>query len=133
MYHIGHNRKLYILAAKYYDNMEQKSLFLKAYGNNPKLNVLDFLVTFQEFDYSMKDIAKNAKIGYNTLKLFWKDLVDRKIVTQTRVVGKAKMYKLNKENPEVKEFIKLYWLVIDRETERLLSQKKLLLKQLKDV
>ena len=125
MYHIGHNRKLYILAAKYYDNMEQKSLFLKAYGNNPKLNVLDFLVTFQEFDYSMKDIAKNAKIGYNTLKLFWKDLVDRKIVTQTRVVGKAKMYKLNKENPEVKEFIKLYWLVIDRETERLLSQKKI--------
>lgn len=106
-------------------NMEQKSLFLKAYGNNPKLNVLDFLVTFQEFDYSMKDIAKNAKIGYNTLKLFWKDLVDRKIVAQTRVVGKAKMYKLNKENPEVKEFIKLYWLVIDRETERLLSQKKI--------
>ncbi len=105
--------------------MEQKSLFLKAYGNNPKLNVLDFLVTFQEFDYSMKDIAKNAKIGYNTLKLFWKDLVDRKIVVQTRVVGKAKMYKLNKENPEVKEFIKLYWLVIDRETERLLSQKKI--------
>ena len=125
MYHIGHNRKLYILAAKYYDNMEQKSLFLKAYGDNPKLNVLDFLVTFQEFDYSMKDIAKNAKIGYNTLKLFWKDLVDRKIVTRTRVVGKAKMYKLNKENPEVKEFIKLYWLVIDRETERLLSQKKI--------
>ena len=122
---MGHNRKLYISAAKYYDNMEQKSLFLKAYGNNPKLNVLDFLVTFQEFDYSMKDIAKNAKIGYNTLKLFWKDLVDRKIVTQTRVVGKAKMYKLNKENPEVKEFIKLYWLVIDRETERLLSQKKI--------
>ena len=125
MYHMGHNRKLYISAAKYYDNMEQKSLFLKAYGNNPKLNVLDFLVTFQEFDYSMKDIAKNAKIGYNTLKLFWKDLVDRKIVSQTRVVGKAKMYKLNKENPEVKEFIKLYWLVIDRETERLLSQKKI--------
>ena len=133
MYHIGHNRKLDISSARYYDNMEQKSLFLKAYGNNPKLNVLDFLVTFQEFDYSMKDIAKNAKIGYNTLKLFWKDLVDRKIVFQTRVVGKAKMYKLNKENPEVKEFIKLYWLVIDRETERLLSQKKLLLKQLKDV
>jgi len=122
---MGHNRKLYISAAKYYDNMEQKSLFLKAYGDNPKLNVLDFLVTFQEFDYSMKDIAKNAKIGYNTLKLFWKDLVDRKIVFQTRVVGKAKMYKLNKENPEVKEFIKLYWLVIDRETERLLSQKKI--------
>lgn len=88
------------------------------------LRVLDFLVTFQEYDYSMKDIAKNAKIGYTTLKLFWKSLVDRSIINQTRLVGKAKMYKLNKDNPEVKEFIKLYWLVIDRETDRLLKQEK---------
>ena len=104
--------------------MEQKSLFLKAYGDSPLLRVLDFLITFQEYDYSMKDIAKNAKIGYTTLKLFWKSLVDRKIIIQTRVVGKAKMYKLNKDNPEVKEFIKLYWLVIDRETDRLLKEGK---------
>ena len=72
----------------------------------------------------MKDIAKNAKIGYTTLKLFWKNLVDRKMIKQTRVVGKAKMYKLNTDNPEIKEFIKLYWLVIDRETDRLLKKEK---------
>ncbi|MAG15700.1 hypothetical protein CMO88_01420 [Candidatus Woesearchaeota archaeon] len=104
--------------------MLQKSLFLKAYGDSPILRVLDFLVTFQDYDYSMKDIAKNAKIGYTTLKLFWKNLVDRKMIKQTRVVGKAKMYKLNTDNPEIKEFIKLYWLVIDRETDRLLKKEK---------
>ena len=104
--------------------MEQKSLFLKSYGDSPILRVMDFLITFQEYDYSMKDTAKNAKIGYTTLKLFWKTLIDRKIITKTRVVGKAKMYKLNKGNPEVREFIKLYWLVIDRETSRLLKEEK---------
>ena len=29
------------------------------YGDNPKLRVLDFLITFQNYDYSMKQIAKN--------------------------------------------------------------------------
>ena len=104
--------------------MEQESLFLKAYGDSPILRILDFLITFQEYDYSMKDIAKNAGIGYTTLKLLWKTLVDRKIVVQTRIVGKAKMYKLDTQNPEVKEFIKLYWLVIDRETARLLRKEE---------
>ena len=101
--------------------MKQESLFLQAYGDGPILRVMDFLVVFQEFDYSMKDIAKNSKIGYTTLKLFWNKLVDRGIVIQSRVVGKAKMFKLNKENPEVKEFIKLFWLVVDRETDNLLK------------
>lgn len=104
--------------------MEQKSLFLKVYGDSPIFRVLDFLITFQDFDYSMKDIAKNAGIGYTTLKLLWKSFVDRKMVAQTRVVGKAKMYKLNRENPEIKEFIKLYWLVINRETARLLRKEE---------
>jgi len=106
--------------------MEPKSLFLKSYGDSPMLRVLDFLIVFSEFDYSMKDIAKNAKIGYTTLKLLWKTLVDRKIVILTRTVGKAKMYKLNQENPEVKEFIKLFWLVIERETDRLLKKEKVI-------
>jgi len=97
----------------------KQSLFLKAYGNSPVLRVLDFFVTFQEYDYSMKDIAKNSRVGYTTLKLFWKSLVDRKIMSHTRVVGKAKMYKLNTTNPEVKEFIKLYWLVVDKATPKL--------------
>ena len=102
--------------------MEEKSLFLQAYGDSPILRVLDFLVTFEEYDYSMKDIARNAKIGYTTLKSFWNDLVDRKVIVLTRNVGKAKMYKINKTNPEVKKFTKLYWLVIKRETNRRLNQ-----------
>jgi len=90
-----------------------KSIFLQIY-DSPILRVLDFLITFQEYDYSMKDIAKNAHISYSTLKLFWNDLVARNIVTLTRTVGKAKMYKLNMENPEVQAFAKFYWTVIGR-------------------
>jgi len=101
---------------------EQKSLFLEAYGDGPILRVLDFLITFQDYDYSMKDIAKHAKIGYTTLKLFWQSLLERKIVKQTRTVGKAKMYKLNTENQEVQAFMKFYWKVTDSKTNSLEEQ-----------
>jgi len=38
---------------------------------------------------------------------------EKMVVVETRVVGKAKMYKLNIENSVVKKFIDYYWAVID--------------------
>jgi len=99
----------------------KNSLFLQAYGDSPKLRVMEFLITFQDYDYSMKEIAKNAEIGYTTLKEFWHDFVRRGIVKQTRAVGKAKMFKLNLESKEVQLFIKLYWTVIERQTDKLVK------------
>ena len=106
----------------------RKSIFLQVYGDNPKLRVIDFLITFQDYDYSMKEIARNAKIGYTTLKQFWPEFVKRKIMKQTRIVGNAKFYKLNIENPEVKQFMKFYWTVIGQETNVILEKEKVLVK-----
>lgn len=115
----GHFRKLYKLKNFMY-NMKE-SLFLRAYGDNPKLRVMEFLITFQDYDYSMKEIAKNAEIGYTTLKEFWQEFVKRRIVKKTRIVGKAKMFKLNLDNKEVQLFVKLYWTVIEQQTNRILK------------
>jgi len=110
--------------------MENKSLFLQTYGENPKLKVMDFLITFQDYDYSMKEIAKNSGIGYTTLKEFWPEFIKRNIIKQTRAVGKAKMFKLNLENPEIQLFTKLYWKVIENQTNSLLKTKPIKIKQL---
>ena len=89
--------------------MEQKkSIFLRTFGDTPILRVLDFLVTHRRYDYSMTDISINAGVGYTTLKSFWKELINKDIVKQTRTVGKAKMYQLNRNNPTVNLFLKLY-------------------------
>ena len=103
--------------------MTKKSLFLKMFGDSPLLRVLDFFMAYEDFDYSMTDIARNAGIGYSTLKLFWKDLIKYKIVKQTRIIGKAKLYQLNKQNSIVQQFRKLYWTTTKKETEKLLKQK----------
>lgn len=89
--------------------MEKKTAFLSTFGDSPTLRVLDFLVVNEDFDYSMTDIANLSGIGYSTLKLFWRNLEQNKIVMETRTVGKAKMYKLNLANPVVKKFRDFYW------------------------
>ena len=92
-----------------------KSLFLKKQGASPKNKVLDFLITYSELDYSLKEIAKFSEAGYSTIKLLVKKLVKDKWMTPTRKISKIKLYKLNVNNPEVKKFIEFYWEVIENE------------------
>ena len=87
-------------------------------------------ITGESF-YGTNDELKNlieSKIssGYTTLKEFWQEFIKRRIVKQTRIVGKAKMFKLNLENPEVKLFIKLYWMVIEKRADELKPIKQII-------
>ena len=77
------------------------------FGNSPIVKVIDFFLDNREFDYSLTDIAKNADIGWSTLHQFWADLVKLGIVTKTRKIGRAELYKLNLSSPLVKKLIDL--------------------------
>ena len=83
--------------------MEGKTTFTRLFGESPIIKVLDFLVVNEDFDYSMTDIARLSDVGYSTLKLFWPRLEREHIVQQVRMVGKAKLYKLNLENRFLRE------------------------------
>ena len=75
--------------------MKEKSIFLEKEGFTPKNKVLDFLIVAQEFDYSLKEIARYSSISYPCMKQLKKELIKDKWITLTRKVGKAQMYKLN--------------------------------------
>lgn len=102
---------------------ERLSTFLRIFGDSPLLRVMDFLAIHEEFDYSMTDIAKEAGIGYSTLKLFWPTLETNAIVCMTREVGKAKLYRLNLKNPVVARFKELYWAATKAKTRQLVAEK----------
>ena len=87
--------------------MEYKSSFRLVFGESPIVKVIDFFLDNREFDYSLTDIAKNSDIGWSTLHGFWKDLVKLEIVTKTRRIGRAELYRLNSSNPIVKKLIEL--------------------------
>jgi len=100
------------------------SIFLKLEGNTVKNRIWDFFIVYSEFDYSMREIAKYSRISYTAMKEIWKEFVRRKLVMHTRNVGKAKMYKLNLKNPQVKKFIDYYWAVIESHVEKELDIKE---------
>jgi len=102
--------------------MMGKSVFLKTFSDSPINRVLDFLIVFSEFDYSIADISENAGVGYSTLKILIKELVKRKIVVQTRISGRNKMYKINRENPIVEKFIDFYWDITDQKARQLIEE-----------
>lgn len=95
--------------------MKNESIFTEVFGNNPIMRVLDFLITFQLFDYPLTEIAKNSGVGYSTLQTFWDNLEKNKIVIKTRRVGKSDLYKLNINNHAVKQLLKLDWNLIKGE------------------
>ncbi len=100
------------------------SLFVEFFGDYPIIRVLDFLVENDAFDYSKKDISRNAGVSWNTLEGFWQKLEEMKIVVHTRKVGKAEMYKLDTENPIVKQLIELDNRLIKKSTEKISSAKE---------
>lgn len=87
--------------------MEETSLFIEFMGDSPTIRILDYLLTERDLDFSITDMAKNAGIGRTTLYRLWGSLIKNKIIMPTRVIGKAKLYKLNKENFKIKKLIEI--------------------------
>lgn len=99
--------------------MKQETIFIQVFGCSPIVRVLDFLITYQAFDYPLTEIAEKAKVSYSTLQTFWNKLVENKIVIKTRRIGKSNLYKLNTKNPAVQQMIKLDWNLIQGTEEEL--------------
>jgi len=85
----------------------EKTLLIKHLGDSPILRIIDYFLDNPLFDYSKKEILESIRISRRTLFQIWSDLEKNGIVKVTRKVGKARMYKLNKENEVVKKLIEL--------------------------
>lgn len=88
---------------------KDKSAFLRKFGDTPKLRVWDFLIENNFFDYPITEIARGSNISYNSIKIFFNQMIKDKFIIKTRKVGKSDYYKLNTENSNVKLLIKLDW------------------------
>ena len=86
---------------------ENKSAFLKAFGDTPQLRVLDFLVHNYFFDYPLTEIARESNIGYSSLQRIFPQMIKMGILKKTRKVGKSDYYQADKNNPFFKRMIYL--------------------------
>jgi len=98
---------------------DEQSIFVEYFGSSPYVKVLDFLIEGQMFDYGMTEVARGAGVGWSAFTAIWKRLLDKNIITPTREIGNAKLFKLNKKNPFVEKLIKFDWEITKLETEKL--------------
>ncbi|MDO8339409.1 MAG: hypothetical protein Q7T16_02015 [Candidatus Burarchaeum sp.] len=82
--------------------MYEKSILVGCLGDTPYVRVLDYFISNHIFDCSVQDMAEYTELARNTVKNIVDELLDADLVVKTRNVGRAVMYKLNLQNPEVK-------------------------------
>ena len=97
----------------------ESSIFLDIVGKSTTMKVLQYLIEGRHFDYTLTDIAENAEVSWGTLHTIFPKLVKYEIVIKTREIGKAKLYKINSENPTAKKLIDLYDSIMLRQLKKL--------------
>ncbi|MFH0835868.1 MAG: hypothetical protein V1834_01770 [Candidatus Micrarchaeota archaeon] len=73
------------------------------FGDKPVPKVLDFFLVHRDWDYPLSTISEATGVSYRTIQNTVPQLVKNGFLVETRVVGKAKLYRLNANSPSVKK------------------------------
>lgn len=97
----------------------EKTIFTQAFGDTPKVRILELLIIGKDTDYSLSDIAEGANVSWVTVLRVMPSLVKQGLVIHTRIIGKAKLFKINAKNSVaallIKTFEKMLLLSIPEE------------------
>lgn len=88
-------------------SMKETSIFLEHVGDSPRMRVLQHLIEGREFDFTLTDLLQ-ANVSWGTLNHMIPKLLELSIIIKTRKIGRATLYKINKDNETAKHLIKLY-------------------------
>lgn len=74
---------------------------MKVLGRTPEIRILDFLLDNPLFDFTKKEILEAVGMTKRTLYKTLPGLEEMGLVKVSRKIGKAKLYKIDMENPVV--------------------------------
>lgn len=80
-----------------------ETLLVRMFGNSPKLRILDIFLDNPYFDFSKSEVIRELGMSKQTFYRYFKDLEELGIVKPTRRIGRATLYRINKEHPLVKK------------------------------
>ena len=105
--------------------MKEKTLFRSFVGDYPTTRILEFLIEGRSFDYSLTDISQGSEVSWRTIHRTWPNFIKNKIVITTRTIGRARIYKLNIDNPSVKKLIELFDSILESDLKNIMPKKKI--------
>jgi hypothetical protein len=81
--------------------------------------LLDFFVTYKDFDYSETDIGELADVSAKTVIKELPKLEALGLIKHTRKVGRAKMYKLDIYSPTAKALQQFAFLLAEKDIQNM--------------
>ncbi len=81
--------------------------FLDYIGDSPRMRILQYLIEGRDFDYTITDLL-HAGVSWGTLNQLVPRLVELGIVVKTRKIGRATLYKINRQQEVSQQLIILY-------------------------
>lgn len=100
-------------------NMPEESLLIKAFGNSPKMRIIDFFLDNKIFDFSKKEIMEEIGMSKVTFYKYWDEIERVGIVKVSRRFGKTKLYELDKKNIIVEKLIELENILIEKSIQKI--------------
>ncbi len=86
---------------------ENQSLLTKVLGYSPKMKILDYFLDFPTNDFTKKEIIDALGMSKQTFYKYFGDMEEVGLVKVNRRIGKAKLYKVNRENAVVKDLVNM--------------------------
>jgi len=90
------------LGEELYSKKDYESILIKTLGDSPKLRIIDFFLDNMLFDFTKKEIIEALGMSKQTFYKYFPDLEEYGIVIVSRKIGRAKLYKINIDNPLVR-------------------------------
>ncbi len=97
---------------------QSETLLLKYLGPSPVLRIIDYFLDNPLSDFSKNEIVRNLEMGRVTFFKYWAELEKSGAVRETRKIGRATLYKLDRENEVVKHLVKLDMALARRAMEK---------------
>lgn len=80
--------------------------YCEVYGITTENQVLEYLLSCEYGDFAVGDTAELSGISRPKTYEIIKEFLKKNYVVKSRVIGKTQLYKLNKDNPIVKIFLR---------------------------
>jgi len=101
----------------------------RLFGSNAVTEVIDFLSTFREFDYSINEIAENTGVHRRTVSRVLPSLEYYGVVVNVRKIDRASMYKLNGDSEIAAMICDLSKTVAEYDVDNLMEKEEMVLSE----
>lgn len=88
---------------KIFDEAEPETILTSLFGRSPAVRLIDFFLDHPLNDFMQKEIAERMGMNKRTIRKNLPSLLDNGVISMTRTIGKAKLFKLNGKSPIIQK------------------------------